>query len=104
MGIRPTLESLRPFPINLKVQDGLTDHHIIFYLIRLRVLSRIMLDNFLNPNVENLKSVIMLRSSKPDISHRPVEDYKHTIRKYYGSYQIMNFRNGPVDKCKKQFD
>ncbi len=104
MGIRPTLESLRPFPINLKVQDGLTDHHIIFYLIRLRVLSRIMLDNFLNPNVENLKSVIMLRSSKPDISHRPVEDYKHTIRKYYGSYQIMNFRNGAVDKCKKQFD
>ena len=92
MGIRPTLESLRPFRINLKVQDGLTDHHIIFYLIRLRVLSRIMLDNFLNPNVENLKSVIMLRSSKPDISHRPVEDYKQAIRKYYGSYQIMNFR------------
>ncbi len=95
MGIRPTLESLRPFPINLKVQDGLTDHHIIFYMIRLRVLSRIMLDNFLNPYVENLKSVIMHRSSNPDISHRPVEDYKQSIRKYYGSYQIMNFRKWP---------
>lgn len=95
MGIRPTLESLRPFPINLKVQDGLTDHHIIFYLIQLRVLSRMMPDNFLNPYVENLKSVIMHRSSKPDISHRTVEDYKQAIRKYYGSYQIMNFRKWP---------
>ena len=92
MGIRPIVESLRPFPINLKVQDGLTDHHIIFYLIQLRVLSRMMPDNFLNPYVENLKSVIMHRLSKPEISHRPVEDYKQAIRKYYGSYQIMNFR------------
>lgn len=51
-----------------------------------------MPDNFLNPYVENLKSVIMHHSSKPEISHRPVEDYKQAIRKYYGSYQIMNFR------------
>jgi integrase/recombinase XerD len=77
-------DSLRVFAMDLKVQDGLTDHRVMFYLIRLRVLSRIETETeFLNPTVESLKTAIMKQSAKPNISPRTVEDYKQAMRKYY---------------------
>ena len=77
-------ESLVEFATDLKVQDGLTDHRIMFYLIRLRVLSRMLSEEeFLNPTVTGLKKVIMNLSGNNAISPRTVEDYKQAIRKYY---------------------
>ena len=42
-----------------------------------------MPDVFLNPSIEDLKSVIVKLQSKSNISPRTVEDYKQAIRKYY---------------------
>ncbi len=83
IGIRAITDSLKSFATDLKIQEGLTDHRIIFYLIRLRVLSKMMPDVFLNPSIEDLKSAIVSLQSRPDISPRTVEDYKQAIRKYY---------------------
>ena len=77
-------DSLEAFAMDLKVKDNLTDHRIMFYLIRLRVLSRMENEEeFLNPTVAGLKSIIMKLSAKSTISPRTVEDYKQAIRKYY---------------------
>ena len=83
IGIKPITDSLKSFATDLKIQEGLTDHRIIFYLIRLRVLSKMMPDVFLNPSMEDLKSTIVNLQSKANISPRTVEDYKQAIRKYY---------------------
>ncbi|MCI2412627.1 MAG: hypothetical protein MPI47_04820, partial [Cuniculiplasma sp.] len=83
IGIKPISDSLKSFATDLKIQEGLTDHRIIFYLIRLRVLSKMMPDVFLNPSMEDLKSAIVNLQSKSNISPRTVEDYKQAIRKYY---------------------
>ncbi len=83
IGIKPITDSLKSFATDLKIQEGLTDHRIIFYLIRLRVLSKMMPDVFLNPSMEDLKSAIVNLQSKANISPRTVEDYKQAIRKYY---------------------
>lgn len=83
IGIKSFTDSLKSFAMDLKIQEGLTDHRIIFYLIRLRVLSKMMPDVFLNPSIDDLKSVITQLSSKTNISPRTVEDYKQAIRKYY---------------------
>ena len=77
-------DSLKAFATDLKVKDNLTDHRIMFYLIRLRVLSRMESEEeFLNPTITGLKSIIMKLSAKSTISPRTVEDYKQAIRKYY---------------------
>ena len=97
-------ESLKAFARDLKAENSLTDHRVIFYLIRLRVLSRMLKGKFLNPSAEDLKSVIMQlpqkskrfdsntpqKNKKPDskdahesISPRTVEDYKQAIRRFY---------------------
>ena len=77
-------DSLEAFAMDLKVKDNLTDHRVMFYLIRLRVLSRMESEEeFLNPTVASLKSIIMKLSAKSTISPRTVEDYKQAIRKYY---------------------
>ena len=95
-------DSLEAFAMDLKVKDNLTDHRVIFYLIRLRVLTRMLGGKFLNPSIEDLKSVIMqlpqkikkFDSNTPQkskkhvpkgvserISPRAVEDYKQAVRK-----------------------
>ena len=76
-------DSLKTFATDLKVQEGLTDHRIIFYLIRLRMLSRMIPDVFLNPSADDLKSAIVQLSAKPNLSPRTVEDYKQAMRKFY---------------------
>jgi integrase/recombinase XerD len=77
-------DSLEAFAMDLKVKDSLTDHRVMFYLIRLRVLSHMESEEeFLNPTVASLKSIIMKLSAKSTISPRTVEDYKQAIRKYY---------------------
>ena len=49
-------DSLEAFAMDLKVKDNLTDHRIMFYLIRLRVLSRMESEEeFLNPTITGLE-------------------------------------------------
>ena len=66
------------FPCIVFPYGLLTDHRIMFYLIRLRVLSRMESEEeFLNPTITGLKSIIMKLSAKSTISPRTVEDYTH---------------------------
>ena len=76
-------ESLKAFARDLKAENSLTDHRVIFYLIRLRVLSRMLKGKFLNPSAEDLKSVILQlpQKSKRFDSNTPQKNKKHTRQK-----------------------
>ncbi|MCL4320905.1 MAG: site-specific integrase [Candidatus Thermoplasmatota archaeon] len=114
IGSKTVRDSLKSFSMDLKIQEGLTDHRVIFYLIRLRVISRMIPDVFLNPSIEDLKSVIMQLSANQKISPRTVEDYKQALRKYYKwklsdkefqkRVQWIRVRGNSVNRLKKSDD
>ena len=70
------------FARDLKL-EGLSDHRVIFYIIRLRKISRLMENNFLNPSLEDIKDLIAALSSDKKIGPRTVEDHKQAIRRFY---------------------
>ncbi|MDS0256635.1 tyrosine-type recombinase/integrase [Thermoplasmatales archaeon AK] len=65
---------------------GLTDYRVVFYVVRLRVLSKIMGSAFLKPTRGNITNAITKLQSieKPKkLSPRTIEDYKQAMRKFY---------------------
>jgi integrase len=76
------IKVLTSFSRDLKL-EGLSDHRIMFYLIRLRGVVNMIPDSFLDPSIEDLKTVVVNLSSNEKISPRTVEDYKQALRKFY---------------------
>ncbi len=75
-------DRIKAFSADLKVEEGLTNHRVIFYIIRLRTVYNLMPDTFLNPTKQSIKELIT-KVSERDVSPRTIEDYKQAIRKFY---------------------
>lgn len=93
-----TVRAIEKFANELKV-SGLTDYRVMFYIIRLRVLTRIMGSAFLKPTRDDITNAIaeLQKEKEPDnqengkrhinkplkLSPRTIEDYKQAMRKFY---------------------
>ena len=84
-GKTSAVEAIEKFMIDMKVKDGLSDHRLMFYLAKLAPMLAFLKNKFLDPNEDDLKSMIDSFSRK-GISPRSVEDYKQTIKKFYSWY------------------
>ncbi len=82
LGPGAAFDAIKKFSTDLKVQDGLSDHRIIFYFAKLRPIAKLLGANFMNPSEDDLKSMIE-QLSHSRISPRSVEDYKQTLKKFY---------------------
>lgn len=80
------VDRIQKFAKELKVQ-GLTDYRVMFYIIRLRKLTRIMGYAFLNPSKDDINNAVHSLQQDTEISPRTVEDYKQAMRKFY-SWQL----------------
>lgn len=76
-------EILKRFTTDLKYKDGLSDHRIMFYIAKLRPMAKILGSKFDNPSEDDLKDVLDT-VAKNGLSPRSIEDYKQTMRKFYG--------------------
>lgn len=73
---------IKAFAADMKVEENLSDHRIMFYLIRLRTMYNLMPDTFLSPTKDDIKDLIR-KLSERHTSPRTVEDHKQAIRKFY---------------------
>ena len=79
------VRTLEKFANELRV-SGLTDYRVMFYLVRLRVLSKIMGSAFLKPTRDDITHAIaelQLIEKPKKLSPRTIEDYKQAMRKFY---------------------
>ncbi|MCL5783164.1 MAG: site-specific integrase [Candidatus Thermoplasmatota archaeon] len=76
------VDKIRRFAMELKA-SGLTDYRVIFYVVRLRKLTRILGSSFLNPSKDDVIKAINTLQNDPKVSPRTVEDYKQAMRKFY---------------------
>lgn len=106
-----TVMAIEKFANELQV-TGLTDYRVMFYVIRLRVLSKIMGPAFLMPKKDDITRAIAELQKKRDpekqekvkkrhenrpveLSPRTIEDYKQAMRKFY-SWHLSKKAYGQV--------
>lgn len=82
-------DRIKQFATDMKVSDGLSDHRIIFYFAKIRPIINYLGDRFLDPSEDDLKEFVGYLPST-GISPRSVEDYKQTLKKFYGWHLPKN--------------
>ncbi|MEL9914559.1 MAG: hypothetical protein QXQ46_08085 [Thermoplasmatales archaeon] len=79
---------IRDFLNDIRLKDNLTENRIYYYAVRLRKVTEIISDRFMNPDAQGIKNVIseiaqMEHVSGKRYSENTVEDYKIAVKRFY---------------------
>jgi len=77
------------------IAQGLSIHRVVFYLVRLMVITRMINKNFRDMNKDDIRELVVKIQTKENYSENTKADYKKTVKKFFQWLEGLEW------KCKK---